>query len=176
MAADRSDAIVIFGASGDLVYKKIFPALQALVRRGHLPMPVIGVARTKWDLPQFQARVQDSLAKHGGLDSAAFDQLRPQLRYIAGDYADPDTYARLCEALGGAERPLYYLALPPSVFPSVIEGLAKTGCARDARVVLEKPFGRNLATARLPHFLPLEAYTNHSYLAASSTKEKPDGR
>ncbi len=148
MAADRSDAIVIFGASGDLVYKKIFPALQAQVRRGQLPVPVIGVARTTWDLPQFQARVQDSLAKHGGLDSAAFDQLRPQLRYIAGDYADPDTYARLCEALGGAERPLYYLALPPSVFPSVIEGLAKTGCARDARVVLEKPFGRNLATAR----------------------------
>ena len=146
--ASRSDAFVFFGATGDLAYKKIFPALQALLRRGHLDMPVIGVAWSHWDLQQFQARAKDSLEKHGGLDPAVYAKLCSQLDYVDGDYGDPATFAKLRKALGAAERPLYYLAIPPSLFATVAEGLAKSGSVTGARVVVEKPFGRDLASAQ----------------------------
>lgn len=148
MGIPKSDAIVFFGASGDLAYKKIFPALQALARRGHLTMPVIGVAKTEWNLEQLKDRVRDSLTEHGGLDAQAFAKLSGLLRYVSGDYRERGTFERLRKALGSAEHPLYYLAIPPSMFPTVIDGLAKSGCVRNSRVVVEKPFGRDLASAQ----------------------------
>jgi glucose-6-phosphate 1-dehydrogenase len=148
MKAPRSDALVFFGASGDLVYKKIFPALHAMARRGRLDVPVVGVARTVWTLDEFRARARESIERHGDLDEAAFAKLARQLRYVSGEYGDPATYDALARALGGAQRPLHYLAIPPSMFPTVIEALGRSGCARDARVVIEKPFGRDLASAR----------------------------
>ena len=144
----RSDALVFFGATGDLAYKKIFPALQAMARRGHLDVPVIGVAKSGWTIDQMRARARDSVTGHGGLDPAPFAQLESRLRYVDGDYRDPSTYAALRTALGEADRPAHYLAIPPSMFPTVVEGLARAGCARDARVVIEKPFGRDLESAR----------------------------
>lgn len=162
MTGPRSDAIVFFGASGDLAYKKIFPALQAMVRRGHLNVPVIGVAKSGWDLEQLKARAQKSVEEHGGLDPAAFPKLRSLLRYVDGDYREPPTYARLRQLLAEAKRPLHYLAIPPSMFAAVAEGLSQAGCAKDGRVVVEKPFGRDLASARvlngtLHRFFPEEA-------------------
>ena len=148
MSAAPSDALVFFGASGDLVYKKIFPALHAMARRGRLDVPVIGVARSESTLEQFRARARDSVTRHGGLDPAPFAQLESRLRYVDGDYRDPSTYAALRTALGEALRPAHYLAIPPSMFPTVVEGLARAGCARDARVIVEKPFGRDLESAR----------------------------
>ena len=148
MPASRSDAFVIFGATGDLAYKQIFPALQALVRRGRLDVPVIGVAKSGWNLDQLKARAKDSLAEHGRPDPAAYAKLCSLLGYIDGDYGDPTTFSRLREALGGARRPLHYLAIPPSLFATVAEGLAGADCAGSARVVVEKPFGRDLASAR----------------------------
>jgi glucose-6-phosphate 1-dehydrogenase len=162
MTAPRSDALVLFGATGDLTYKKIFPALQALIRRGHLDMPVVGVGRSQWTLDQFKARAKDSLEQHGGLDPAAYAKLCSLLGYIDGEYGDPTTYAKLRTALGAAQRPLYYLVIPPSVFATVAEGLAKSGSVKDARVVVEKPFGRDLASAQelnrtLHRFFPEQA-------------------
>jgi glucose-6-phosphate 1-dehydrogenase len=148
MTAPRSDALVVFGATGDLAFKKIFPALQAMIRRGHLDMPVVGVGRSTWTLDQFKARAKDSLEQHGGLDPAAFAKLSSLLDYVDGDYGDPTTFANLRKALGAAQRPLYYLVIPPSAFETVIEGLAKSGSVKDARVVVEKPFGRDLASAQ----------------------------
>jgi glucose-6-phosphate 1-dehydrogenase len=148
MNAPLSDAMVFFGASGDLAYKKIFPALQAMVRRGHLNVPVIGVAHSDWNLEQLKARAKDSLEKHGKLDPAAMAKLCSLLRYIDGDYRNLATFAELRQLLGGVQRPLHYLAIPPSMFGPVTEGLARAGCAKDARVVVEKPFGRDLASAR----------------------------
>ena len=149
MVMAKSDAIVFFGASGDLAYKKIFPALQAMARRGHLDLPVVGVARSEWSLEQFRNRAHESLVKHGDLDTQAFAKLSGLLRYISGDYRDRATFERLRGELGDAERPLYYLAIPPSMFPTVIEGLAKCDCLRNnTRVVVEKPFGRDLASAQ----------------------------
>jgi glucose-6-phosphate 1-dehydrogenase len=149
MPATRSDALVFFGATGDLAYKKIFPALQALTRRGRLDMPIVGVARAGWGLEQLQARAKDSLEKHGGgVDPEAFAKLCRQLRYIDGDYRDPATFTELRQALGSARAPLHYLAIPPSMFATVAEGLAKGGCAEGARIVVEKPFGRDLKSAR----------------------------
>ncbi|MDF0643805.1 MAG: glucose-6-phosphate dehydrogenase [Nitrospira sp.] len=148
MPVSQSDALVIFGASGDLAYKKIFPALQAMVRRGRLDAKVIGVAKTDWSLEQFRARVGDSLAKQAGMDVQSFTKLSESLRYVRGDYGEPTTFEALRKELGAAAHPLYYLAVPPSVFVTVIEGLAKAGCVRDARVVVEKPFGRDLASAQ----------------------------
>src|SRR5919199_1586358 len=148
MTPPRSDVLVFFGATGDLAYKQIFPALQALMRHGRLDMPVVGVARSGWSLEQLRARAKDSLEHHGGLDPTAFARLCSRLRYVDGDYRDPATFTRLRQALGGAQRPLHYLAIPPSLFATVAEGLAQSGCARDARVVVEKPFGRDLASAR----------------------------
>lgn len=148
MGMAKSDAIVFFGASGDLAYKKIFPALQAMARHGHLAMPVIGVAKTEWTLEQLKDRVRDSLTEHGGLDTQAFAKLSGLLRYVSGDYRERGTFERLRKELGSAEYPLYYLAIPPSMFPTVIEGLATAGCLQNSRVVVEKPFGRDLASAQ----------------------------
>src|ERR1700736_453387 len=144
----HSDALVFFGATGDLAYKKIFPALQAMVRRGHLNVPVIGVAKAGWNLDQFKARARDSVEKHGGLDPAAFAQLSSLLHYVDGDYQDPATFAALRKELGSAQHPAHYLAIPPALFGVVVERLGKSGCARGARVIVEKPFGRDLASAR----------------------------
>jgi glucose-6-phosphate 1-dehydrogenase len=148
MTAPRSDALVIFGASGDLAYKKIFPALQAMTRRGHLDVPVVGVARSDWTLEQFRARARESIERHGRFDEATFARLRDRLRYVRGDYGHPATMEALRGELGGAQRPLYYLAIPPSLFETVVGGLGRSSSARDARVVVEKPFGRDLASAR----------------------------
>lgn len=144
-----SDALVLFGITGDLAYKKIFPALYAMAGRGHLGFPVIGVARSAWTQEQLLARARTSIVERFGvLNEEAFAVLARQLRYLAGDYADSSTYLRLREQLAGSSRPLHYLAVPPSIFPAAIEGLAGSGCAREARVVIEKPFGRDLASAR----------------------------
>jgi glucose-6-phosphate 1-dehydrogenase len=149
MSRERSDALVLFGATGDLAHRKIYPALKAMVRRGTLDVPVIGVARSGWDLGQFQARVRDSLKVRTGDDSSAeAEKLVSLLRYVDGDYRNPETFARLKEALGGAKRPLYYLAIPPSLFGNVVELLCGAGCGGEPRVVLEKPFGRDLPSAR----------------------------
>ena len=148
MTAKPADALVFFGATGDLAHKKIFPALQALARRGHLDVPVIGVAKAGWTLEQLKARARDSVGRYGGLDPAAFAQLDRRLRYIDGDYGDRATFEALRRALGNAERPLHYLAIPPALFETVVQQLGESGCARGARVVIEKPFGNDLATAR----------------------------
>ncbi|HEY6292244.1 MAG TPA: glucose-6-phosphate dehydrogenase [Terriglobia bacterium] len=148
MNHSQSDALVFFGATGDLAYKKIFPALQAMVKRGHLNVPVIGVAKAGWNLEQLRARAHDSLEKHGGVDPAAFDTLSGLLRYVDGDYKDPATFQAIRNELKGSERPAHYLAIPPLLFEAVVEQLAKSGCARGARVIIEKPFGNDLASAR----------------------------
>jgi len=148
MTNPHADALVFFGATGDLAYKKIFPALQAMIKRGHLNVPVIGVAKAGWNLEQLRARAHDSLEKHGGVDAAAFDKLSKLLRYVDGDYADPATFQALCGELKGAQYPAYYLAIPPLLFETVVEQLAKTGCAQRGRVIVEKPFGHDLASAQ----------------------------
>jgi glucose-6-phosphate 1-dehydrogenase len=148
MSTPRSDALVFFGATGDLAYKKIFPSLQAMIKHGDLDVPVIGVAKAGWSLDQMKARMKDSLEKHGGLDPAAFAKLSGLLRYIDGDYSDRATFAAIRQALGAAKRPAHYLAIPPVLFGKVVEQLGASGCARDARVVVEKPFGTDLASAR----------------------------
>jgi len=147
-SAQESDALVFFGATGDLAYKKIFPALQKMIRRGNLNVPVIGVAKQGWTLEQLRARARDSLVQHGGVDEAAFARLLELLQYIDGDYNDPATFAALRKALGQAARPSHYLAIPPALFGTVVEELGKSGCARGARVIVEKPFGRDLASAQ----------------------------
>ena len=148
MSNPQSDAFVFFGATGDLAYKKIFPALHAMAKRGHLDAPVIGVAKAGWNLEQFRARAKDSLEKHGGLDPAAFGKLSSLLRYVDGDYQDPSTFQALRKELGSASRPAHYLAIPPVMFELVVEQLAKTGCASNARVIIEKPFGHDAASAQ----------------------------
>jgi glucose-6-phosphate 1-dehydrogenase len=148
MTDTHSDALVFFGATGDLAYKKIFPALQAMAKRGDLNVPVIGVAKAGWTLDQLRARAQASVEKYGGLDRAGFDKLSGLLRYVDGDYKDPTTFAALRQALGGAQHPAHYLAIPPPLFGSVVEQLAQSGCAKGSRVVVEKPFGEDLASAR----------------------------
>jgi glucose-6-phosphate 1-dehydrogenase len=147
MSEPRSDALVFFGATGDLAYKKIFPSLAAMLARGHLDVPVIGVAKAGWTLDQLKARARDSLEKHGAFDAALFDRLAALLRYVDGDYADAATFQALRKALGGAERPAHYLAIPPVLFGSVVEQLAASGCTRGARVIVEKPFGHDLESA-----------------------------
>jgi glucose-6-phosphate 1-dehydrogenase len=148
-APPRSDALVFFGATGDLAHKMIFPALEAMVNHGHLDVPIIGVAKAGWNLEQLRARAKDSLEKHGGgADSAAAATLLSLLKYVDGDYQDPKTFELLREALGSSERPLHYLAIPPSMFAVVTKELARSGCAKNARVVVEKPFGRDLESAR----------------------------
>jgi glucose-6-phosphate 1-dehydrogenase len=148
MNTAHSDALVFFGATGDLAYKKIFPSLQAMIKRGTLGIPVIGVAKVGWSRDQMKARAKDSLEKHGGLDSAAFAKLSGLLRYVDGDYNDRATFAAIKQALGGAKRPAHYLAIPPVLFGKVVEQLGASACTEGARVIVEKPFGTDLASAR----------------------------
>ena len=190
MSEVRSDAFVFFGATGDLAYKMIFPALQALIRQGELDMPVIGVARGQMDLDGLRERARRSLQEHGGIDEDAFARLAHQLQYIDGDYGDPATFARLKQALGGARHPLHYMAIPPSMFGTVVHGLAASGCADGARIVVEKPFGRDLASARrlnqtlhgvfpesrifrIDHYLGKEAVQNLLYFRFANTFLEP---
>ena len=147
MSEPKSDALVFFGATGDLAYKKIFPSLQAILKRGHLDVPVIGVAKAGWTLDQLKARVQASLEKHGDLDAAAFDKLAGLLRYVDGDYVDRTTFDAIRKQLGSAQRPAHYLAIPPALFGTVVEQLASADCTNGARVIAEKPFGHDLASA-----------------------------
>jgi glucose-6-phosphate 1-dehydrogenase len=147
-ASVHSDAFVFLGATGDLAYKQIFPALQGLIRDEGFNLPIIGVAKAGWTLDQFKARAKDSLEHHGGIDQAAFDTLMGLLQYVDGDYNDCNTFNQLRNLLGKAQRPLHYLAIPPSLFGIVAENLAKSGCANNARVVVEKPFGRDVESAR----------------------------
>jgi glucose-6-phosphate 1-dehydrogenase len=159
MPQPPSDALVVFGITGDLAFKQIFPALQAMIRHGHLDVPVIGVARPGWSLDQLRERARQSVEQHGTGDPVALEKLCGLLRFVGGDYQDPTTYDRLAEELSGRERPLHYLAIAPSLFSTVVEGLARVGAAANARVVVEKPFGRDLAsaqelTATLERFLP----------------------
>ncbi len=154
----HSDALVFFGATGDLAYKKIFPALQGMVKRGHLNVPVIGVARSGWNLDQFRARALDSLEKHGGVDPAAFEKLCGLLRYVDGDYEDQATFQALGKELKGAGRPTHYLAIPPHLFGAVVEQLVKSGGATGARVIVEKPFGHDLSSARELNLILLGAF------------------
>jgi glucose-6-phosphate 1-dehydrogenase len=148
MTVPHSDALVFYGATGDLAFKKIFPALQAMVKRDHLNVPVIGVAKADWNLDQLKARARESVEKHGGLDAAAFDKLCGLLRYVDGDYKDPATFQSIRKELGSARWPAHYLAIPPILFGLVVEQLAKSGCNNGARVVIEKPFGRDLTSAQ----------------------------
>ncbi|MBV8378467.1 MAG: glucose-6-phosphate dehydrogenase [Verrucomicrobia bacterium] len=148
MASSDSDALVFLGATGDLAYKKIFPALQAMIKRGHLDVPIIGVAKAGWGLDQLKERARDSVEKHGGLDPEAFDKLCTLLRYVDGDYKDPETFQAVRKELGSAKRPAYYLAIPPALFELVIGQLATSGCTNGARVIVEKPFGRDLHSAQ----------------------------
>jgi glucose-6-phosphate 1-dehydrogenase len=147
MGNSQSDALVFFGATGDLAYKKIFPALQGMVKRGTLNVPVVGVAKAGWNVDQLRARAKDSLEKHGGVDPAAFEKLSALLRYVDGDYQDPATFEALRGQLTDAHRPTYYLAIPPVLFETVVENIAKSHGAGDARVVVEKPFGHDLPSA-----------------------------
>jgi glucose-6-phosphate 1-dehydrogenase len=145
----HSDALAFFGATGDLAYKKIFPALHSMARRGNLNFPVVGVAKSGWGLEQLRARARESIENHGGgVDEKAFADLLKRLDYVDGDYADEATYAALKKALGNASRPTHYLAIPPSMFATVVQQLGRSSCARDARVVLEKPFGHDLPSAQ----------------------------
>ncbi|MGN6718651.1 MAG: glucose-6-phosphate dehydrogenase [Candidatus Binatia bacterium] len=148
MNQQSADALVFFGASGDLAYKKIFPALQAMVRAGQLDIPIVGVAKAGWKRDQLIARAKASVTEHGGLDPTAFARLTELLHYVDGDYNDRATFAQLRAELGQAERPTHYLAIPPSLFETVIRQLGESACAKGARVVIEKPFGHDLASAR----------------------------
>jgi glucose-6-phosphate 1-dehydrogenase len=149
MSENRSDALVFFGATGDLAYKKIFPALHSMVKRGTLNVPVIGVARTDWEIDRFRERARESIEKYGsGVDETAFSKLAELLRFVSVDYSDMATFEALRKELGDARHPAFYLAIPPSMFHSVTEALGKSGCSRGARVILEKPFGRDLISAR----------------------------
>jgi glucose-6-phosphate 1-dehydrogenase len=148
MSNGMSDAFVFFGATGDLAYKQIFPSLQDLIRDEGFNLPIIGVAKAGWNLDQFKARAKDSLEEHGGMEQAAFEKMSKLLRYVDGDYGDAATFTELRKQLGDAKAPLHYLAVPPSLFGTVAKGLADSGCATNARVVVEKPFGHNLPTAQ----------------------------
>jgi glucose-6-phosphate 1-dehydrogenase len=186
----RSDALVLFGATGDLAYEQIFPALQAMTRRGHLDVPVIGVAMPDWTVEQLRARAQQSIAAHGSVDPGAFGKLAARLSYVAGDYKEPATFLKLRRTLGSAQRPLFYLAIPPSLFGTVASGLARSGCAAQARVIVEKPFGRDLASAkalnstlhesfpepavyRIDHFLGKEPVQNLLYFRFANAFLEP---
>ena len=162
MSQPHSDALVFFGATGDLAYKKIFPALQAMIKRGTLSVPVIGVAKAGWNLDQLKARAKDSLEQHGGLDAAAWQKLSSLLRYVDGDYADPATFVAVRQALGSAARPAHYLAIPPSLFEKVVEQLVQSGSAKGARIIVEKPFGHDLASAQELNRILLSAFPESS--------------
>ncbi len=190
----HSDALVVFGFSGDLAGKKIFPALYAMVKKGNLSVPVIGIASTKWGVDEWHRHVRHSLMHDdhaGGIDDpAAFDRLMALLNYVSGDYNDDATFIALKAALDGAERPAFYLAIPPSLFATVIQSLGRTGLAQDARVIVEKPFGRDLASAhelntvtqtvfpessifRIDHYLGKEAIMNILYFRFANSFLEP---
>ncbi len=190
MSAPDGDALVIFGITGDLAYKKIFPALQALVRRGNLTIPIIGVARGGWTLERLRDRARASVTEYGDLDAEAFGRLSAQLRHVDGDYDDAETYVRLKQALSDSARPLHFLAVAPGMFETVVNGLSRAGCAQDARVVVEKPFGRDLASAqalnralhtvfseqsvfRIDHYLGKEAVQNLLYFRFANSFLEP---
>ncbi|MEO7208771.1 MAG: glucose-6-phosphate dehydrogenase [Steroidobacteraceae bacterium] len=186
----ESDAFVFFGATGDLAYKKIFPALYAMVQRGGFHIPIIGMARAGWDLNKLIERARDSVKESGNHDDQAFAKLAALLRYVDGDYADLETFSKLKKSLGLAKSPIHYLAIPPSLFASVVQGLQKCGCAENARVIVEKPFGRDLASAlalnrtlhevfdessifRIDHYLGKEAVQNILYFRFANTFLEP---
>src|SRR5512141_917726 len=191
MAAPRSDALVLFGVTGDLAHKMIFPALYAMAKRGALKVPVIGVAFPKWSLTRLRKRVTDSVKQSGGIDNQrALDHLLSLLRYVSGDYKDPGTFAALKKELSKARRPAHYLAIPPSLFETVIQGLGAANLAKHARVIVEKPFGRDLASARelnrvarsvfpedaifrIDHFLGKEAIMNILYFRFANSFLEP---
>ena len=191
IGAVHSDALVLFGVTGDLARKKIFPALYAMAKRGALNVPVIGVASSAWSIEQLRQRATDSINEAGGIDDPqAHRQLLAQLSYVSGNYKTPSTFAALKSALGGAQRPAYYLAIPPVLFAPVIEGLGAAGLADNARVIVEKPFGRDLASARelnriarsvfpedaifrIDHFLGKEAIMNILYFRFANSFLEP---
>jgi glucose-6-phosphate 1-dehydrogenase len=191
MAASRSDALVVFGVTGDLAHKMIFPALYAMVKRGTLTVPVIGVALPKWSLERLHKRVTDSIKRSGGMDNRrALHHLLSLFKYVSGDYKDPNTFTAIKSAMGGARRPAYYLAIPPPLFETVIKGLGAANLARHARVIVEKPFGRDLASARelnqaarsvfaedsifrIDHFLGKEAIMNILYFRFANSFLEP---
>jgi glucose-6-phosphate 1-dehydrogenase len=158
MTAVRSDALVFFGATGDLAYKQIFPALQAMVKRGRLNIPIIGVARAGWTADQLRARAKDSLDHHGGVDGATWEKLSGLLHYVDGDYKDPGTFQKLRKELGNAQHPAHYMAIPPVLFGTVVEQLEKSGCAKGGRIIVEKPFGHDLESARELNKILLSAF------------------
>jgi glucose-6-phosphate 1-dehydrogenase len=186
-----ADALVFFGATGDLAHKKIFPALQGMIKRGTLTVPVIGVAKAGWTLEQLRARARDSLTNcDDGIDEKAFAKLVELLKYIDGDYEDPATFTKLRQTLGQAQRPMHYLAIPPSLFATVVQALGKSGSAGGARVIVEKPFGRDLASARalnqtlhsvfpenqvfrIDHYLGKEAVENLLFFRFANTFLEP---
>jgi len=191
MTRIHSDALVVFGVTGDLAHKMIFPALYAMVKRGALKVPVIGVAFPNWTMEQLHERVQDSIEHAGGIDNQrAFQELLSQLKYVSGDYKDPSTFTAIKQALGAARRPAHYLAIPPSLFETVIQSLAAANLNTDARVIVEKPFGRDLASAqelnkvahaafsedsifRIDHFLGKEAIMNILYFRFANSFLEP---
>jgi glucose-6-phosphate 1-dehydrogenase len=191
MALSRSDALVIFGVTGDLAHKMIFPALYAMVKRGTLTVPVIGVALPKWSPERLHKRVADSIKRSGGVDNRrAFHRLLSLLKYVSGDYKDPNTFTAIKSALGGARRPAFYLAIPPSLFETVIKALGAANLTKHARVIVEKPFGRDLASAkqlneaarsafpedsifRIDHFLGKEAIMNLLYFRFANSFLEP---
>ena len=185
-----SDALVFFGATGDLAHKKIFPALQRLAKRGKLQIPVIGVAKSGWDLQQLQDRAKDSVKNYGGVDAEGFPKLISKLKYIDGDYSDPSTFVKLRQELGASQHPLHYLAIPPFLFAEVLKQLKASGCALGGRVVIEKPFGHDLASAhalsdvvhtafaeenvyRIDHFLGKNAVQNLLYFRFANSFLEP---
>jgi len=191
MTAPRSDALVLFGVTGDLAHKMIFPALYAMVKRGSLQVPVIGVALPEWTIAHLHQRVTDSIKRSGGIDNeGAFQHLLSLLRYVSGDYKDPGTFAAIREALGNARFPAHYLAIPPMLFAPVIKGLGSANLSEHARVIVEKPFGRDLASAqelnrvahtlfpedsifRIDHFLGKEAIMNILYFRFANSFLEP---
>jgi glucose-6-phosphate 1-dehydrogenase len=168
MSDPHSDALVFFGATGDLAYKKICPSLQAMAQRDRLDVPIIGVAKAGWGLDQLKARARDSVEQHGGFHPAAFDKLCSLLRYVDGDYEDPATFQTLREELGSAQRPAHYLAIPPVLFELVVEQLAKSGCAERARVIVEKPFGHDLASAQELNRILLHTFDERSIFESAT--------
>ncbi len=190
MSHEKSDAFVFFGASGDLAHKKTYPALQAMVKHGHLDVPIIGVARKDWSIEDFRNQVRASLSESGGVDEVAFAKLCKLLRYVSGDYNQREVFDKIKKELGGAQHPIHYLAIPPNSFEVVVDHLAQSGCAAGARVIIEKPFGRNLASAielnqtlhrifgedaifRIDHYLGKEAVQNLVVLRFANTFLEP---
>jgi glucose-6-phosphate 1-dehydrogenase len=191
MAAASSDALVLFGVTGDLAHKMIFPALYALAKRGALNIPVIGVALEKWSLARLRNRITDSIKRSRGIDNRrALKDLLSQFSYVSGDYNDPDTFTAIKKAMGSARRPAHYLAIPPPLFETVIKGLGAAKLAEHARVIVEKPFGRDLASARelnqvaqsvfpedsifrIDHFLGKEAIMNILYFRFANSFLEP---